>query len=85
MASFPQRRLRRLRANETLRRMVRENHLRVDDLIYPLFVVEGNNIQTEISSMPGCYHFSVEQVGEECKQVRALGSPAVMLFGIREL
>ncbi|HBF34788.1 TPA: porphobilinogen synthase [Candidatus Sumerlaeota bacterium] len=84
MPAFPQLRMRRLRKTETLRRMVRENHLHVDDLIYPLFVVPGSGVKREISSMPGCYHFSVDTLVEECKAVRDLGIPAIMLFGIPE-
>ena len=77
-------RMRRLRRTENLRRMVRENHLRVDDLVYPLFAVPGSNVKNEISSLPGCYHFSVDLLVEECKHVRDLGIPAVLLFGIPE-
>jgi porphobilinogen synthase len=84
MPAYPQLRMRRLRQNETLRRMVRENHLRVDDLIYPLFVVPGRGVKNEIPSMPGCYHLSVDCLVEECKVVRDLGIPAILLFGIPE-
>jgi porphobilinogen synthase len=84
MSVFPKLRMRRLRKTENLRRMVRENHLRVDDLVYPLFVVPGTNVKDEISSLPGCYHFSVDRLVEECKEVRDLAIPAVLLFGIPE-
>lgn len=79
---FPVHRPRRLRANETIRRMVRETHLRVDDLIYPLFVIAGRNIKNEIPSMPGCYQESVDIVSGHAKEVYELGIPAVILFGI---
>ncbi len=81
---FPFYRPRRLRKNETLRRMVRETKLSVDDLIYPLFVVEGENIKNEVKSMPGIYQMSIEHIVEECKEVEKLGIPAVILFGIPE-
>ncbi len=81
---FPNYRPRRLRRNETLRRMVRETHLRVDDLIYPLFSAFGEGIRKEISSMPGIYQQSIEYVVEEAKEVYELGIPAVILFGIPE-
>ena len=81
---FPVYRARRLRRNETLRRMVRENKLSVDDLIYPLFVVEGKNIKNEVKSMPGIYQMSIEHIVEECMQIEKLGIPAVILFGIPE-
>ncbi len=82
MAFFPQRRMRRLRATENLRSMVRENHLRREDMIYPLFVMEGNAERHEIGSMPGCFRLSIDQLVEECKIVHGLGIPAVILFGI---
>ncbi len=81
---FPVYRARRLRRNETLRRMVRENKLSVDDLIYPLFVVEGKNIKNEVKSMPGIYQMSIEHIVEECMEIEKLGIPAVILFGIPE-
>jgi len=84
MSTFPKLRMRRLRQSETLRRMVRETHLSVDDLVYPMFVVPGSKVRAEIPSMPGCYHLSVDQLVEECKAVRDLGIPGVLLFGIPE-
>jgi len=81
---FPLHRKRRLRKNETLRRMVRETAVSVDDLIYPLFVRHGKNIKSEISSMPGNYQLSVDNIVEECKEVFDLGIPAVIFFGIPE-
>jgi porphobilinogen synthase len=81
---FPNYRPRRLRRNETLRRMVRETHLSVDDLIYPMFSVFGEGIKKEISSMPGIYQQSIEYVIEEAREVYDLGIPAVILFGVPE-
>ena len=80
--SFPEHRPRRLRRNEEIRRMVRETNLSVDDLIYPLFAVAGRKIRKEISSMPGVFQRSVENLVKEVRDVRALGIPAILLFGI---
>ena len=82
---FPEYRARRLRKNDQLRRMVRETHLRVDDLIYPMFSAFGENIKKEIQSMPGIYQQSIEHIVAEAKDVHALGIPAVILFGIPEM
>lgn len=79
---FPIQRPRRLRRNENLRRMVRETHLSVDDLIMPLFVVPGANVVNPISSMPGIAQLSVDRTVEECRAIRDLGIPGVILFGI---
>jgi len=81
---FPSYRPRRLRRNENIRRMVRETHLRVDDLIYPMFSAFGENIKKEISSMPGIYQQSIENIVIEAREVHELGIPAVVLFGIPE-
>ncbi len=80
--SFPINRMRRLRANKTLRRMIRETSVSVDDLIYPLFVTHGLDVKLQIPTMPGVYHFSVDALCEEAKSVRDLGIPAVLLFGL---
>jgi porphobilinogen synthase len=80
--SFPVNRPRRLRRSETLRRMVRETTLARDDLILPLFVVEGAGVREPVASMPGVQRFSVDQLVEETKRVFDLGVPAVILFGI---
>ena len=82
--SFPIQRMRRLRRTENLRRMVRETALSVDDLIFPLFVRPGEGVREEISSMPGNYRFSIDELVKECEEVRSLGIPAVILFGIPE-
>ncbi len=80
--SFPVTRMRRLRRNETLRGMVREHRLAREDLILPLFVVEGSGIREAVASMPGVYRHSVDQVVLEAKRVADLGLPGVILFGI---
>ena len=82
---FPDVRLRRLRRTETLRAMVRETSLGVNDLIFPLFVCPGTGVRNEISSMPGNFQLSVDLLVEECREVAGLGVPAVILFGIPEL
>ena len=82
---FPEFRGRRLRRNDNIRRMVRETHLRVDDLIYPMFSAFGENIKKEIVSMPGIYQQSIDNIVAEAKEVYALGIPAVILFGIPEV
>lgn len=82
--SFPMRRPRRLRRSETIRRMVRETVLQVDDLIMPLFVVPGRGIRQEVPPMPGIYQLSVDQLTREVKDIAALHIPAVLLFGIPE-
>jgi porphobilinogen synthase len=73
---------RRLRRTETLRRMVRETILTVDDLIYPVFVMEGEGEKVEISSMPGCYRFSLDLLLKEIAEVSQLGINAVAIFPV---
>lgn len=75
-------RTRRLRKTENIRRLVRENRLHLDDLIYPLFIEEGEGIETEIVSMPGIKRFSLDTISKELDEVSALDIPAVLLFGI---
>jgi len=82
MAYFPELRLRRLRRTEALRSMVRESHVDVKDLIYPLFVVEGHNLRQEVTSMPGVFRYSPDLLPRELDEVAGLGIPAVLLFGI---
>ncbi len=84
MAEFPQKRLRRLRRTETMRKLVRETELSVNDLVYPLFITHGKDIKQEISSMPGIFQFSIDVLAEEIKEIAGLGIPAVILFGIPE-
>jgi len=81
---FPQYRPRRMRANETIRRMVRETTLAPDNFIYPLFVTHGKGVKKEISSMPGNYQQSIDNLVKDCEEVHGLGIPAVILFGIPE-
>jgi porphobilinogen synthase len=71
---------RRLRRTATLRRMVRETVLTVNDLIYPVFVMEGEGIQQEVPSMPGCFRYSLDALLDEVKAVRELGIGAIALF-----
>ena len=73
---------RRLRSSANMRALVRETHLHIDDLIYPIFVVEGENIKKEISSMPGIYNLSLDQLKGEMDEVVALGIKSVLLFGV---
>jgi len=80
--SFPITRMRRLRQNDTLRRMVRETRVCRDDLVLPLFVVEGSGIREPVASLPGVFRHSVDMLVNEVKEVRDLGIPAVILFGI---
>ena len=75
---------RRLRANENIRRMVRETRLSPDDFIYPLFVTHGKGVKKEISSMPGNYQQSIDNLVKDCEEIQKLGIPAVILFGIPE-
>ncbi len=82
MSKFPMVRMRRTRQNDKLRGMVRETHLHVDQLIYPLFIAEGLTEPHEIASMPGIMQWPLEQVGREAERIAQLGIPAVLLFGI---
>ncbi|HEX4715391.1 MAG TPA: porphobilinogen synthase, partial [Ktedonobacteraceae bacterium] len=82
MSTFPIVRMRRTRQSEQLRGLVRETHLSVDQLIYPLFVAEDLSEPKEISSMPGIMQWPLEQLGREIERIASLGIPAVLLFGI---
>ncbi|MBI5214137.1 MAG: porphobilinogen synthase [Ignavibacteriae bacterium] len=77
-------RLRRTRMTATLRSMVRETELSKNDFIYPLFVVPGTKFKKPVSSMPGVFQMSVDEIVRECAEVKSLGIPAVILFGIPE-
>jgi porphobilinogen synthase len=79
---FPEYRARRLRKNENFRRLIRETKLSVDDLVYPLFAVPGKNFKKPISSMPGQFQLSVDNIAKEAQKAHDLGIPAVLLFGI---
>jgi len=74
--------MRRLRSSENIRRLVRETALSVDDLVYPLFVREGEGLKEPIKSMADCFHFSPDTVADEAAEVAKLGIPAVLLFGL---
>ncbi|NLN86958.1 MAG: porphobilinogen synthase [Syntrophomonadaceae bacterium] len=82
--SFPINRMRRLRTSDTIRNMVRETHLHVDDFIYPLFVTFGQEKRIQVNSMPGVYQLSVDKLLPEIEEIHSLGIPAVLLFGIPE-
>ncbi len=73
---------RRLRQSASMRALVRETHVHVDDLIYPIFIAEGENIKREISSMPGIFNLSIDRLKEEMDEVQSLGIKSVLLFGI---
>lgn len=75
-------RLRRLRVSETMRSMVRETRIDKSDLVYPVFVIEGENIKNPIDSMPGIYQYSVDRFDEELERVMAAGIKAILIFGI---
>ena len=81
---FPSYRPRRLRRTENFRRLIRETRLSVDNLILPLFIVPGTQVVNPVSSMPGIAQLSVDRAVEECKEIRDLGIPGVILFGIPE-
>ena len=80
--SFPLVRMRRLRRSEALRRLGRETRLSRDDLVLPLFAVEGSRVRQPVGSMPGVFRLSCDEVAEEAKRVADLGIPAVILFGV---
>lgn len=77
-------RFRRLRLNENLRLMVRENAINLEDLIYPLFAINGKGIRNEIASMPGVFQLSLDELLKECKELENLGIKAIILFGVLE-
>src|SRR5690606_14878787 len=75
---------RRLRSSANMRALVRETHLRAEDFIYPLFIVEGKQQKQEISSMPGIYQISLDLMKQELDEIVQLGIKAVILFGVPE-
>ncbi|MBM4395338.1 MAG: porphobilinogen synthase [Deltaproteobacteria bacterium] len=81
---FPERRMRRMRRTDTIRRMVRETRLSPDDFILPMFVAPGSGVRKPIGSMPGHFQLSVDEAVKDCGEVVGLGIPAVILFGIPE-
>jgi porphobilinogen synthase len=82
--TFPIERPRRLRRSEALRELVRETRLSASGFVYPMFVCPGTKVRTEVSSMPGIYQQSVDQLLEECREVAGLGIRAIILFGLPE-
>jgi len=82
--SFPVHRPRRLRRSEALRTLVRETRLSPAGLVYPMFVCPGAKVRQEVSSMPGIFQQSADQIVEECREVESLGLGAVILFGLPE-
>src|SRR5579864_4754928 len=82
--TFPTHRPRRLRRTEALRGFVRETRLSTSGLVYPMFACPGTKVRTEVSSMPGIFQQSVDQIVEDCREVADLGIPAVILFGLPE-
>lgn len=82
--SFPTHRPRRLRSSANWRRMVRQTHLRIDDFVYPLFIMHGEKLRTEVPSMPGVFQLSVDEAVSEARKIHDEGIPAVILFGIPE-
>jgi porphobilinogen synthase len=80
--SYPTHRPRRLRTSPQLRAMVAETSLSANDLILPLFVVHGSDVREEITALPGTFHLSVDRLVEEAREVRDLGIPGVLLFGL---
>src|SRR5438132_12175077 len=81
---FPAERPRRLRKTETLRALMRETTLAPDDLVYPLFVIGGSKVRNPVSSMPGVFQLSVDELVAECEAASAAGVRSVLLFGIPE-
>ena len=82
--SFPAERPRRLRRSQRLRALVREHHVRPEQLIYPLFVAPGAGVRREIGSLPGCFHLSPDEAAREAREVESLGIAGIILFGLPE-
>jgi len=80
--AFPQRRMRRMRRDDFSRRLMRESSLSVDDLIYPMFILEGENLREPVASMPGIERVSIDELMKEAAELVALGIPAVALFPV---
>ena len=77
-------RLRRLRSSQTMRDLVRENQVHVDDLVYPVFIKEGSDQKIPVDSMPGIYQYTIDRFDEELDRIVAAGIPAILIFGIPE-
>ncbi len=82
--AFPTNRPRRLRRTEAMRSFVRETRLSPEGFVYPLFVCPGEGIRKEVRSMPGVYNLSIDEAVKECAEVKSLGIPSVILFGLPE-
>ena len=82
---FPNSRMRRMRSSDFSRRLMRENHLTTDDLIYPMFIIEGHNQRQAVASMPGVERLSIDLLVAEAKELVALGIPAIALFPVTPL
>ena len=81
---FPSYRPRRLRKTKSIRKIIQETDLSVSDFIYPMFVIPGNGVKEEITSMPGIFRYSIDNTIKEIKEIKDLGIQAVLLFGIPE-
>jgi porphobilinogen synthase len=82
--TFPLHRPRRLRRSEAIRGLVRETQISAHGLVYPMFACPGSKVRTEVSSMPGIFQQSPDEIVEECREVAGLGIPAIILFGLPE-
>ena len=82
---FPNSRMRRMRSSDFSRRLMRENYLTTDDLIYPMFIIEGHNQRQAVASMPGVERLSIDLLVAEAKELMALGIPAIALFPVTPL
>ena len=76
------RRFRRLRGSEAMRKLVRETRISAEEMIYPIFIIEGENIKNPIASMPGVYQYSIDRMDELLEEVKAAGIAGVLIFGI---
>ena len=82
--NFPVTRMRRLRRTDAIRNLVRETRLTPDNFVYPMFVCPGEGVRKEVRSMPGVFNLSVDEAVKEAREVKSLGIPAVILFGLPE-
>src|SRR5512138_3175320 len=82
--AFPITRMRRLRRSEQLRSFVRETRLSPEGFVYPLFICPGEGIRKEVRSMPGVFNLSIDEAVKECAEIKSLGIPSVILFGLPE-
>ena len=82
--SFPITRMRRLRRSEQMRNFVRETRLTPDAFVYPMFVCPGEGVRKEVGSMPGVYNLSVDEAVKEARELKSLGVPSTILFGLPE-